>query len=92
MFWFITGIILILAGLIIGFVMFANGKKGGGGAVMAAAIILGIIAIICSCISSVPTGHTGIVTTFGRVENYTLDAGIHFMAPWQSVVKMDNRV
>lgn len=89
---FIFGIILILAGLIIGFVMFANNMKGSGGAIMAAAIVLGIICIICSCISSVPTGHTGIVTTFGKVENYTLDAGIHFMAPWKSVVKMDNRV
>jgi regulator of protease activity HflC (stomatin/prohibitin superfamily) len=48
--------------------------------------------IICSCIASVPTGHTGIVTTFGKVENYTLDAGIHFTAPWKSVVNMDNRV
>lgn len=92
MFLFIIGIILILAGLIIGFVMFASDMKGSGGAVMAAAVVLGIIAIICSCISSVPTGHTGVVTTFGRVENYTLDAGIHFMAPWKSVVKMDNRV
>lgn len=92
MFLFIIGIILILAGLIIGFVMSANDMKGSGGAVMAAAVVLGIIAIICSCISSVPTGHTGVVTTFGRVENYTLDAGIHFMAPWKSVVKMDNRV
>ena len=72
--------------------MFANDMKGSGGAIMAAAIVLGIICIICSCISSVPTGHTGIVTTFGKVENYTLDAGIHFMAPWKSVVKMDNRV
>lgn len=89
---FIFGIILILAGLIIGFVMFANDMKGSGGAIMAVAIVLGIICIICSCISSVPTGHTGIVTTFGKVENYTLDAGIHFMAPWKSVVKMDNRV
>ena len=92
MFLFIIGIIFILAGLIIGFVMFANDMKGSGGAVMAATIVLGIICIICSCISSVPTGHTGIVTTFGKVENYTLDAGIHFMAPWKSVVKMDNRV
>lgn len=89
---FIFGIVLILAGLIIGFVMFANDMKGSGGAIMAVAIVLGIICIICSCISSVPTGHTGIVTTFGKVENCTLDAGIHFMAPWKSVVKMDNRV
>jgi regulator of protease activity HflC (stomatin/prohibitin superfamily) len=42
-------------------------------------------------IKTVPTGNTGIVTTFGKVENVTLDAGVHFMAPWKKVVNMDNR-
>ena len=55
------------------------------------ALILGVILCISSCISSVPTGYTGILTTFGRVENVTLDAGIVFKAPWQSVVTIDNR-
>lgn len=54
---------------------------------------LGLAAIfICiSCTTIVPTGYTGILTTFGRVENTTIGAGINFKAPWQSVVKMDNR-
>lgn len=56
-----------------------------GGALAAALLLL-------SCVTTVPTGHTGVVTTFGRVENYTLDAGVHFVLPWQNVVKMDNRV
>lgn len=42
-------------------------------------------------IKTVPTGNTGIVTTFGKVENITLDAGVHFMAPWKKVINMDNR-
>ncbi len=54
--------------------------------------ILGLVIILLSCYVSVPTGHTGVVTTFGRVENYTLEAGVHFKLPWQEVVKMDNRV
>ena len=45
-----------------------------------------------SCVSYVPTGYTGIVTTFGKVEDGTKDAGVVFKAPWQSIVKMDNRV
>ena len=53
--------------------------------------IVGALLIIFSCICSVPTGHTGIVTSFGRVEDYTLEAGIHFKAPYKKVVKMDNR-
>jgi regulator of protease activity HflC (stomatin/prohibitin superfamily) len=55
-------------------------------------ILLAAITIGISCVRSVPTGHTGVVTSFGKVENYTLDAGIHFMKPWAKVVKMDNRV
>ena len=29
--------------------------------------LLGLIIVAASCMSSVPTGHTGIVTTFGKV-------------------------
>lgn len=39
----------------------------------------------------VPTGYTGIKTTFGKVENETLQSGINFKLPWQSVINMDNR-
>ena len=42
-------------------------------------------------IKSVPTGHTGVVTTFGKVEDYTLEAGIHFINPISNVIKIDNR-
>jgi len=59
---------------------------------------IGIFALILtfglgigSCIKAVPTGHTGIVTTFGKVEDYTYEAGVHFDAPWKKIVKMDNR-
>ncbi len=54
--------------------------------------VLGVGIIVLACYVSVPTGHTGVVTTFGRVENFTLEAGVHFKLPWQEVVKMDNRV
>lgn len=67
-----------------------SGKKIGILAGVAVAIIL-LIVLACNCFTSVPTGHTGIVTTFGKVENYTLEAGMHFKLPWQKVVKMDNR-
>ena len=47
--------------------------------------------LLVSCISSVPTGYTGILTTFGKVEDKTMGAGVHFIAPWQRIVKLDNR-
>lgn len=55
-------------------------------------IFLVLIIILILCTTKIPTGHTGVVTTFGRVENITLDSGLHLKAPWQSVIKMDNRV
>ena len=53
--------------------------------------LFGLIICLLGFIKTVPTGSTGIVTTFGRIENISLDAGIHFMAPWKKVVNMDNR-
>lgn len=58
------------------------------------AVVLSLVAvtlITISCMRTVPTGHTGIVTVFGRVENENYEAGVHFCAPWKSVVNMDNR-
>ena len=55
-----------------------------------AAVVLAIV-LYSTCTSRVPTGYTGILTTFGKVENYTLDAGFHMKNPFQDVVLMDNR-
>lgn len=62
----------------------------------AIAVIAGVL--LCTlltglgCIASVDTGYVGIVKTFGKVENYTFDSGVHIKAPWNSVVQIDNRV
>ncbi len=54
-------------------------------------VVLLLIIISCS-ITMIPTGHTGVVTTFGSVEDYTLDSGVHMKYPWQKVIMMDNRI
>ncbi len=59
-------------------------------------IILGIIVaalviVFSFCTTQVPTGYTGIVTTFGKVEATTLEAGFHFKSPIQKIILMDNR-
>ena len=66
--------------------------KVHGRIVLIVGVIFGIILGCISMITSIKTGHTGVVTTFGRVENYTLDAGVHFKAPWNKIIEMDNRV
>lgn len=59
-------------------------------AILALVVIL-VIVVTSTCTSVVPTGYTGILTTFGRVADYTLDAGFHFKSPFQQVTLMDNR-
>lgn len=44
-----------------------------------------------NAIKSVPTGMTGVVTTFGRVEDITLEAGIHITNPFSKVININNR-
>lgn len=80
---FIVSILLILFGIGAATIT----KRG----VAALAILVGIVLAVVSCATSVPTGYTGIITTFGRVEDFTLDAGFNFKSPWQSVVLIDNR-
>ena len=70
----------------------AKDKKTLASLATVATVILITGTVIFSCVQTVPTGHTGVVTTFGKVENTTLDSGVHFVLPWQKVVKMDNRV
>ena len=54
-------------------------------------VVLAVVLVVLSCASYVQTGYTGIVTTFGKVHEETLDAGINFHAPWDNVITMDNR-
>ena len=57
----------------------------------AAVGLLGVVLVICSCLSTVPTGHTGILTTFGKVEDVSLPNGVNVHAPWQNVITMSNK-
>ncbi len=58
-------------------------------------IIVGIVIVVLlvatTCTATVETGYTGIVTTFGKVEDRTLEAGLHFKSPFQRIIAMDNR-
>lgn len=90
---FIFGIIFVLIGVIAGSICLSNSdNKIYGVFTLIIGLVIGIALIVSSCIASVATGNTGVVTTFGRVEDYTLDAGVHGKAPWNKVIEMDNRV
>lgn len=84
------GVILLLVG--VGSFFVKNSTKPEAIALIrVVAIIAGVVAIAASCVKVVPTGHTGVVTTFGKVEDYTYEAGVHFDKPWSKVTNMDNR-
>ena len=59
--------------------------------VAVAVVVLIVVVVALAPYTVMPTGHTGIVTTFGRVENYTLTDGFHLKNPIQQVIMMDNR-
>ena len=58
-----------------------------------AAVALAAIAVIVllQCVTVVPTGHAGILTTFGKVADYTLGSGFHLKGPVQNIILMDVR-
>ena len=100
MFSIILAVIIVVASFVLSSMFFPDKQKRDGttitrtaqrNAIRIASVIVALILVILSCISYVPTGYTGIVTTFGKVHDNTLDAGINFHAPWDNVVTMDNR-
>ena len=61
------------------------------GLILLVAVLVLAVVVYTTCTAVVPTGYTGILTTLGRVEDYTMDAGLHMKNPFQAVVLMDNR-
>lgn len=82
---FIFGV-LIFIGSIVWLCVESDGKSFG-----LLGIILAVVLIVVPCISTIPTGYTGIPVVYGKVADYTVDAGLNLHSPWTSIVKMDNR-
>ena len=61
--------------------------------IVIAAICVVLVAGVClTCFTVVKAGHTGVVLTFGAVEENIFDEGLHFKMPLvQTVVQMNNR-
>ena len=61
-------------------------------------VAIGIAVVVCvitllSSLTIIPAGHTGVITTLGKVSEGVLQEGIHFKAPFvQKVHKIDNRI
>lgn len=90
MFAVVLGAILLIAAIVLPFILH-HMEIGGGGIASVICVALAIAIVVGSCISTVPTGHTGILTTFGRVEDKNLPEGMNFHAPWQNITTMTNK-
>ena len=58
-------------------------RKTIKGLIIGGVALVALIVLVTSCTATVETGYTGIVTTFGKVENRTLEAGLHIKSPFQ---------
>lgn len=95
MFGLILGIIILAVGIVFALVTKSKTTEKTalvGKIVTPVCVVAAVVSIFLGCTCSVETGHTGIVTVFGSVEEKQYEAGFHFKAPWESVVAMDNRV
>lgn len=82
----ITTILAIIFALL-GIVFLATRPKALG----VVSLIVAAILVFLGCTVFMDTGYTGVVTTFGKVEDYTLDSGLNWIKPWQNVVKINNQ-
>lgn len=75
--------------------MFKNndGTLAVGKLVFTIIIVVLLIVTLIESITVIPAGHTGVVSTFGRVSETVLQEGLHFKIPFaQSIVQIDNRI
>ena len=66
-------------------------RKTKKGLIIAGIAVVVLLIVFLTCTATVETGYTGIVTTFGKVEDVTLEAGLHLKSPFQRIIAMDNR-
>jgi len=68
-------------------------KKKISGIVTAAVVILILIAVISSAFTVVPTGSTGVRTTFGQISDRPVASGFNFKLPFvQDIVLVNNKL
>jgi prohibitin 1 len=62
--------------------------RGAGKKILQLAILVFAFFLLLASITSIPTGHVGVLTLFGRVTGDVLPEGIHLINPLKSVEKL----
>ena len=71
----------------VGYVRTIDGSGGGAGTLfrlILLAVMVVIIGFLIASVASVPTGHVGVLTLFGRVTGEVLPEGIHLVNPFKA--------
>ena len=69
-----------------------NGKKVTK-IVVTVVVLLVVLFLALNSFTTVKSGHSGVITTFGKVSDSVLGEGLHFKIPFvQDIVLVDNRV
>lgn len=92
MFLFIVALVAFLIALAgVGFALVASdpSDRTGGIGTAVVALIVGLILTGLASVTIVGPRNIGVVTTFGKVSDESLDSGLHWKAPWSSVTDMD---
>ena len=56
-------------------------------------VVVVLLIVALNSFTTVQAGHTGVVTTFGKVSEKVLAEGLHFKIPFvQDIILVDNRV
>lgn len=71
-----------------------NANSGGVRKIaVTVAVVLVLLVVVLNSFTTVSAGHTGVVTTFGKVSDGVLSEGLHFKIPFiQRIILVDNRV
>ena len=62
--------------------------RGIGRRLLFFAVVIFSLIFFFSCVISIPTGHVGVLTLFGKVTGETLGEGIHVINPLKAVQKL----
>ena len=62
--------------------------KGAGAKFLTVVAVLFVLILLFSSVASIPTGHVGVLTLFGKVTGEALGEGMHLINPLKSVQRL----
>src|SRR5688572_23163771 len=87
--------VLLGGGLVAMLVMRRSGNPAAlraSAAPLAAGIAAAVVALVLGTVKTIPSGHVGVVTMFGKVQDQVLGEGLHFTNPLVAVESMSVQV